>query len=362
MVLLVLVAGLLAPLSELLGVSGAIVPKHCTLPPEHGKCKEKLLRYYYDVQMKTCRPFTGCQAGGNNFKNIKECVWECEVLGKKTQEHFPLGKPPRHCTLPPTNGKGKSRLLRYYYDVQMKTCHQFTYRGDEGNRNNFKSFSDCIWECDRFDRKTQEGSSSGSVPKHCTLPLKQGPCKAAFPRYYYNTQTNKCEKFIYGGCKGNANNFLEKEDCAQECHSVGGVTISRNNIPKHCTLPLEQGPCKAAFPRYYYNTQTNKCEKFIYGGCKGNANNFLEKEDCAQECHSVGGVTISRNNIPTHCSLPPEQGFCKAAFPRYYYNTQRNKCEKFIYGGCNGNANNFQNMEDCTQECYGIGRVTMQRS
>ena len=52
----------------------------------------------------------------------------------------------------------------------------------------------------------------------------------------------------------------------------------------HCSLPMEIGFCKAAMPRFYYNSLTGECEKFTYGGCGGNKNNFLTKESCLKEC------------------------------------------------------------------------------
>ena len=50
-----------------------------------------------------------------------------------------------------------------------------------------------------------------------------------------------------------------------------------------------------------------------------------------------------RNEI---CSLPqkpgPNEWGCIAYFPSYFYNSRTGRCEFFVYGGCNGNANRFE--------------------
>ena len=42
-----------------------------------------------------------------------------------------------------------------------------------------------------------------------------------------------------------------------------------------------------------------------------------------------------------------ETGSCKGNISRYYYNHKSAKCELFVYGGCDGNLNNFETKESC---------------
>eukprot|EP01084_Bolivina_argentea_P096407 173336_1 len=113
-------------------------------------------------------------------------------------------------------------------------------------------------------------------------------------------------------------------------------------IPDICTLPKETGPCRSAFGRYYYNNDSKQCETFTYGGCQGNGNNFITLQECEAECET------------NTCHLPKQTGPCKGSFIRYYYNVLSEKCEQFIYGGCDGNVNNFESLTDCEIKCTSV--------
>jgi hypothetical protein len=54
----------------------------------------------------------------------------------------------------------------------------------------------------------------------CDLPAKPGPCRAFFQRFYYDSASNECKKFAYGGCRGNKNNFRSIEDCQKRCSNA----------------------------------------------------------------------------------------------------------------------------------------------
>jgi len=51
------------------------------------------------------------------------------------------------------------------------------------------------------------------------------------------------------------------------------------------------------------------------------------------------------------CSLPADVSPCDAAIARWFHNAAAGECEQFIYGGCAGNANNFQTRETCKAAC-----------
>ncbi|CAH8838466.1 unnamed protein product, partial [Trichobilharzia szidati] len=47
-----------------------------------------------------------------------------------------------------------------------------------------------------------------------------------------------------------------------------------------CFQRMEEGPCRALVPRYYYDSIVGSCAQFQYGGCGGNQNNFFTQEKC----------------------------------------------------------------------------------
>uniref|UniRef100_U3FVH1 Kunitz inhibitor 3 n=1 Tax=Micrurus fulvius TaxID=8637 RepID=U3FVH1_MICFL len=62
---------------------------------------------------------------------------------------------------------------------------------------------------------------------------------------------------------------------------------------------------------------------------------------------------VSSFQRPKLCSLPSETGKCNARKISFYYNPDSNKCQKFVYGGCGGNANNFKTIHECQRTCIG---------
>ncbi|KAM6431111.1 protein AMBP [Liasis olivaceus] len=123
----------------------------------------------------------------------------------------------------------------------------------------------------------EAGSADGSLSfmggnrgDFCLQPQDAGPCLGMEARFSYNTTSQNCEKFYFGGCRGNQNNFHSERDCLQTCRTEAA-----------CRLPIVSGEsCKAKF--WAFDASQGKCVTFQ--GCGGNANKFYLEKECQEYC------------------------------------------------------------------------------
>ncbi|XP_075861856.1 tissue factor pathway inhibitor isoform X4 [Microcebus murinus] len=128
-----------------------------------------------------------------------------------------------------------------------------------------------------------------------------------------------------------------------------------------CALKADDGPCKAMMKRFFFNIFTQQCEEFVYGGCEGNQNRFDSLEECKKICVRDYGKKFTKTTFreaeysekPDFCFLEEDPGICRGYITRYFYNNQSKQCERFKYGGCLGNQNNFESLEECKNTCEG---------
>ncbi|XP_038598197.1 tissue factor pathway inhibitor 2 [Tachyglossus aculeatus] len=171
----------------------------------------------------------------------------------------------------------------------------------------------------------------------CLLPMDDGPCRAYLPSYYYDRYTQTCLPFIYGGCKGNSNNFETLKACQATCGRLA-------KVPKVCRMDTRSDTCKGKVEKYFFNMSSMACEKFSFGECPVGPNQFSNKASCVKFCSP-------KSNMPKFCSSPLDRGSCSAHVTRYYFNIKSGTCEEFSYSGCGGNHNNFISQKDCTKTC-----------
>jgi hypothetical protein len=68
---------------------------------------------------------------------------------------------------------------------------------------------------------------------------------------------------------------------------------------------------------------------------------------------SAGATSGGSSSTSEACTASPQTGSCEAAMPRWYHDAETGLCRPFIYGGCDGNANNYESLEACQMACAG---------
>nr|XP_047142001.1 serine-rich adhesin for platelets isoform X2 [Hydra vulgaris] len=171
----------------------------------------------------------------------------------------------------------------------------------------------------------------------CSMPKVVGECYGYFPRYFYNQETNTCELFVYGGCRDNGNNFVDINECEEKC--LEEMTPTKVSTTQLAELGIDMNV-----------KETNKNDFNVLAGplieC---ANKFGCCEDGITPALGYNFQGCPR--YISFCEMPPASGSCADNIIKYFYNPEKMLCEDFFYGGCGGNANNFESVELCMNEC-----------
>ncbi|XP_062241812.1 kunitz-type protease inhibitor 2 [Platichthys flesus] len=263
-------------------------------------------------------------------KNVESSPEELRILPLLSS-----GDPPNNhsnhvlCRLPVKVGLCRAAFPRFFYNVTEQKCRSFVYGGCDANGNNFESEDECESTCSNVSgsvlpqdstpaplqrhvkaaRMVPAVHTSGAEPadppqstdlsaddyaEQCGAEPQAGPCRAAFQHWFFNRHTGTCQSFIYGGCRGNKNNHISKESCMAAC-TVSVLPSSKKSAAdvstetkEECLSTPDPGPCRAAFPKFFFNRDTGTCQSFLYGGCHGNLNRYGTLEECMSHCSEDG--------------------------------------------------------------------------
>ncbi|KAK2706695.1 hypothetical protein QYM36_014662 [Artemia franciscana] len=298
----------------------------CEQPAERGPCNGNYTRFYYDAATASCREFSygGCKANLNNFGSNAECLQRCNSTG--------TGRSRDVCLLPRSEGPCSEKIPKWFFDGSENRCMPFYYSSCGGNANRFDSSAQCERTCPPITIQETDV---------CSYQPSAGNCTDYTERWYFDSREQRCIGFLYGGCQGNGNNFLTQADCEGRCATRKEAETTVDFKTEYCFLEKEEGPCRESIASFYYDKTDGVCKQFLYGGCNGNQNRFSTRQECENRCGNAQDV----------CDLPRIVGPCSGTFRQYYYDKSQDNCYEFSYGGCQGNGNRFNNLNECTQRC-----------
>ncbi|XP_041809444.1 kunitz-type protease inhibitor 1a [Chelmon rostratus] len=189
---------------------------------------------------------------------------------------------------------------------------------------------------------------------HCMAPKKIGPCRGSFPRWHYNAASKKCEKFIFGGCRENLNNYLSMEECTSACSGSAENSVkSGRGLP----VPTPQGEkCDAPCTTGQFTCANGCC---LDPGLECDSTPQCSDGSDEQKCKDLDKEFNILLQIPVdeqkvRCTEVPDTGSCRDSLTKWYYSPNQEDCFRFNYGGCQGNENRFDTRESCVNFCRGV--------
>uniref|UniRef100_UPI00358DE4C2 papilin-like n=1 Tax=Myxine glutinosa TaxID=7769 RepID=UPI00358DE4C2 len=238
--------------------------------------------------------------------------------------------------------------------------------------------------------KFEKQVSLESIPAVCAQPVEVGPCRAALRRWYFDPETGNCSLFVYGGCQGNKNNFGSHEGCHTVCSPSDHASSTFNNSMSKFLIVHALGVVLAGLAAtvaalllfmWLRRLDSNRVQRTSIFTVRPQPQ--PRSDDTASLipnmvfwCSSIPAILLSRTldevrgagggdkdnghkfekqvsleSIPAVCAQPVEVGPCRAALRRWYFDPETGNCSLFVYGGCQGNKNNFGSHEGCHTVC-----------
>eukprot|EP00092_Neocalanus_flemingeri_P036653 GFUD01039908.1.p1 GENE.GFUD01039908.1~~GFUD01039908.1.p1 ORF type:complete len:704 (-),score=134.54 GFUD01039908.1:114-2225(-) len=111
------------------------------------------------------------------------------------------------------------------------------------------------------------------------------------------------------------------------------------------TPPLPSAYCPQYQVLWYFSTEEGRCNRFRRGCEETSRNSYKSQAECKSQCVSPGFKEGKA------CFLPRSPGICNGIETRWFFDWRENRCRDFIYSGCLGNQNRFQDEEACWQNC-----------
>uniref|UniRef100_A0A5K3EFV2 Papilin n=1 Tax=Mesocestoides corti TaxID=53468 RepID=A0A5K3EFV2_MESCO len=385
----------------------------CRLPKDAGPCSGSHARYYYDPVKGKCSLFmySGCLGNGNRFNTKAECEDACGALSQVYEtgdsvtttkvevldqvenvtpvpaevfeemrrikimyserypwdfclQHHTYGTCPRPRRLHDGSADHSVHLTRYFFNRKSKKCEPYFYTGCGARGNHFETKIECDRVCTRRLRRSVAPVCDASKVEECPgsemkvwiYEQEMGACRQI--EACSSTQASSASASSYRFPFGIASSlfslwpshattqiqpgtFASSSACYNQClpRTPSGTDVT--NICHMNPITSVSNECRMMGERWYFDVKDGYCRSYI--SCPVYGNNFADEETCNAACRP--------KHISEVCRLPLDYGGCSKFLPRWYYNTEKRRCEQFSYGGCFGNSNRFLTKRECDNAC-----------
>ncbi|XP_070600480.1 papilin-like [Erythrolamprus reginae] len=138
--------------------------------------------------------------------------------------------------------------------------------------------------------------------------------------------------------------------CEGECVNDSGCNDGKKCCYYNCGLKCVE-PERPQEQDQEQEQEQEQDQKKGKGGGEAGKGRCRADHDCLHGKKCCKGVCRRECQAQDLCHLPKRGGLCMAFMPRWFYNWHTGACEHFIYGGCGGNANNFNTLKECELRC-----------
>ncbi|KAK3790677.1 hypothetical protein RRG08_048801, partial [Elysia crispata] len=178
---------------------------------------------------------------------------------------------------------------------------------------------------------------SWSAPSNpvCLLDNRPGSCGKWALKYFYNNKYDGCRIFFYGGCGGNENRFDTLKLCQEACEPPK----SKHNVTEQSNSSYSNSSSSSSS----HSSSSSSASSYANGTQLGTGS--------TDYVIPLGEQKIGQPAHEDVCRLPKERGPCEDYVIMWYFNSTRGLCKRFWFGGCEGNANRFENKTDCISSC-----------
>uniref|UniRef100_A0A8D0G8S9 Papilin n=1 Tax=Sphenodon punctatus TaxID=8508 RepID=A0A8D0G8S9_SPHPU len=208
---------------------------------------------------------------GSNFLPVQRESHSSSSISQQfsSHQHIATGTEPRDCNQSPhgccldghTPASGP-----FGQGCPFSTCHRSRYG--------------C---CPDGISAAQGPNNTGCPQYYSDVYLTRNEPTTASPTVILSQQnpSEECRASMYGCCYDNIASASgpEGEGCLRRPGQL---------YPIKCLLPSAHGPCADWTTHWYFVHAVGKCNRFWYGGCYGNKNNFASEEECMRACPSSG--------------------------------------------------------------------------